>query len=78
MSNLSINTIEIFGIVAIIIMVTSYALEDKSHIFVAIFAVGCACAALYAFLIKSYPFLFAEGIWAVIAFKRWQRLRANI
>lgn len=28
-------------------------------------------AAFYAFLIGSYPFLIAEVIWAVSAFRRW-------
>ncbi|MCP4385578.1 MAG: hypothetical protein GY798_29920 [Hyphomicrobiales bacterium] len=67
---------EALGVVAVIIMVASYALEKRDSIFVAIFSFGCALAAFYAFLIQSYPFLAAEGIWAVIAFRRWRsRLR---
>lgn len=62
---------EALGIVAITIMVGSYALEKKSPTFILSFAVGCALAALYAFLIKSYPFLVAEGLWAIIAARRW-------
>jgi len=62
---------EVLGLVAITIMVGSYALEKRSPIFIAIFAVGCALAATYAFLIQSYPFLIAEGLWSVIAARRW-------
>ena len=61
---------ETLGIVAIIIMVTSYALEKRAPVFIAIFAAGCALAAFYAFLVGSYPFLIAESIWAVIALRR--------
>lgn len=64
--------IEALGVVAVVIMVASYALEKRDPIFVAVFSFGCALAAFYAYLIASYPFLIAEGIWAVIAFRRWR------
>ena len=52
-------------------MVVSYALEKRHPAFIAVFAVGCALAALYAYLIESIQFLIAEGIWCAIAFRRW-------
>ena len=67
--------VEILGIVAIATMVACYALERRSTFFIAAFAVGCALAAVYAYLIGSYPFLIAEGIWAVVAARRWQVAR---
>jgi hypothetical protein len=67
--------IEGFGLFAIIIMVTSYALEKRAPVFIAIFAFGCAMAAFYAWMINSYPFLIAEALWAVIALKRWRDTR---
>ncbi|WP_419913179.1 hypothetical protein [Hoeflea sp.] len=39
---------ETLGIVAVFIMVASYALEHRHPVFVAIFASGCALAAVYA------------------------------
>ena len=60
------------GIVAITIMVTSYALEKRAPVFIATFALGCALAAVYAYFLNSYPFLIAESIWAVIAIGRWR------
>ncbi len=69
---------EVLGIVAIVIMVASYALEKRAPIFIAIFAAGCAMAAFYAFLIGSYPFLVAESIWSVIAFRRWMDTRTAL
>lgn len=68
--------IEIFGITSVIIMVTSYALEHKSPVFIIIFSIGCLLAATYAFLLGSIPFLIAESIWAIIALRRWQLARS--
>ncbi len=67
--------VEILGIVAIATMVTCYALEKRGTFFIAAFAAGCALAAVYAYLIGSYPFLVAEAIWAVVAARRWQVAR---
>lgn len=63
------------GLVAVTIMVGAYALEGRHRLFVLIFAFGCALAATYAWMIGSTPFLIAEGIWALIALRRWFRLR---
>ena len=64
--------VELLGIVAVIIMVASYALEKRAPVYIAVFAFGCALAATYAYLLGSIPFLIAEGIWALIAFRRWR------
>ncbi|MEM1060095.1 MAG: hypothetical protein AAGK14_12670 [Verrucomicrobiota bacterium] len=67
--------VELFGLVAVITMVTMYALEHRSPKFVLGFAVSCAAASLYAVLIQSWPFAIVEAVWSVIAFRRWLRLR---
>ncbi|MFK7902104.1 MAG: hypothetical protein AB8B49_04595 [Nitratireductor sp.] len=59
------------GIIAVSLMVITYALEAKSPIFILLFSFSCALAAFYAYTIGSYPFLIAEGIWALIALKRY-------
>ena len=63
--------IEFFGLLAVCSMVFCYALEDRGPSFTLAFAVSCAVAALYAFLIGSYPFMLAEGVWAGIASRKW-------
>jgi hypothetical protein len=62
---------EHLGLVAVAIMVASYALEHRHRHFVLAFAFGCALAAFYAWLIGSLPFMIAEGIWSLIALRRW-------
>ena len=75
---MSIQVIEFIGIIAISIMVISYALEDRHPHFIAAFAFGCGLAAVYALLISSYPFLVAESIWSLIAFARWRKMTQPI
>ena len=68
--------IEYLGIIAVTVMVASYAMEHLSPHFILIFAIACALAAYYAFLIGSTPFLLAEGLWSIIAFHRyWKSMR---
>ena len=62
---------EIIGIFAVCAMVLCYSFEDRAPVFTLMFALSCAVATLYAFLIGSYPFMFAEGIWALIALRKW-------
>ena len=66
---------ELFGSLAVAAMVTTYALEQRSHIFVLAFAASCAAASLYALLIHSWPFAVVEGVWAVVALRRWAGVR---
>ena len=68
--------IEVFGLVAVAFMVLFYALEDKATAFTLAFAAACLCAAIYAFLIGSYPFMIAEGIWSMIAVRKWLSRRS--
>jgi hypothetical protein len=64
--------IEIFGLLAVCAMVTFYALEERGPAMTLAFAASCAAASLYAFWIASYPFMLAEGLWAVIAVRKWR------
>jgi len=63
--------IELFGLLAVCAMVVFYALEYRGPPFTLAFAVSCSAAALYAFLIGSYPFMLAEGVWAIVALRKW-------
>ena len=60
-----------FGLFAVTAMLVCYALEARSHWFVFGFAVACCLGSVYGFLQGAWPFGLVEGIWAVVAFKRW-------
>lgn len=66
--------VELFGVLAVASMVIMYALERRSHIYVLGFAASCVAASLYAALIHSWPFAAVEGVWAVVALRRWLRV----
>jgi len=66
--------IEVFGFLAVIVMVGAYAFEDRSPTLILVFALACLAAAAYAAFIRSWPFAVVETIWGGIALRRW-RLR---
>jgi len=69
--------IELLGILSVSAMVTFYALERRSPLFILAFALSCAAASLYAVLIRSWPFAAVEALWSVIALRRWLRMRSE-
>ncbi|MCH7488447.1 MAG: hypothetical protein IIB23_02325 [Chloroflexi bacterium] len=66
----------IFGFLAVTAMLVAYALEERSHWFVFVFAVASAAASAYGFLIESWPFASIEAIWSLVALRRWWVRRA--
>ena len=64
-----------FGAVAVTVMLVSYALESRSTSWVLVFAFGCAASSLYGALAGTWPFAVVEGVWAVVALRRWSARR---
>jgi len=61
----------LFGLFAVSAMLVTYALEDFSPWFVLAFAVACALASAYGFLQGAWPFGVVEGVWTVVALRRF-------
>ena len=66
------GVITLYGVVAVSFMMTMYALEKRSPVFIVLFALGCLLSSSYGFLSGAWPFGVVEAIWAVIAFRRYQ------
>jgi len=64
-----------FGVVAVVFMMSMYALERRHHGYVAAFAVGCLLSSAYGFLAGAWPFGAVEVIWAGVALRRFARER---
>jgi len=64
--------ITVYGVVALTFMMTMYALERRGNVYVAGFALGCALSSSYGFLSGAWPFGVVEGIWSLIALRRYQ------
>jgi hypothetical protein len=60
-----------FGLIAVTAMLVTYALEDRSAWFVLAFAGACALASVYGFLQGAWPFGVVEGVWTVVALRRF-------
>jgi hypothetical protein len=59
-----------FGLLAVTLMLVTYALEARSDWFVLAFAFACALGSVYGFLQGAWPFGLVEGVWSVVAL-RW-------
>jgi hypothetical protein len=64
-----------FGLVAVTLMLVTYALEARSHWYVLAFAAACGLGSAYGFLQGAWPFGVVEAIWATVALRRWLRAR---
>ena len=65
------DRLTLFGFLAVSTMLVTYALEKRSHWFILAFSGSCVLASVYGFLQGAWPFGFVEGIWSVVALRRW-------
>jgi len=66
------SPLTIFGLFAVTMMLVCYAFEDRSRWFILMFAVACALGSAYGFLQGAWPFGLVEGVWSVVAVRRWR------
>jgi len=65
------SPLTLFGLFAVTAMLITYALEKRSHWYILGFAVSCLLGSTYGFLQGAWPFGIVEGIWAIVALRRW-------
>ena len=66
-----------FGLFAVSAMLVCYALDARSHWWTLGFAGACLLGSIYGFLQGAWPFGLVEGIWSLVAARRWwQRFRS--
>ena len=58
------NSLTLFGLVAVTLMLVSYALEKRSHWFILAFSGSCVLASAYGFLQGAWPFGLVEAVWS--------------
>ena len=71
------SLLTLFGACAVTIMLLSYALERHSAWWVLVFALACAASSLYGWLAGTWPFGVVEGVWALVALRRWWVVRLS-
>ena len=65
------DPLTIFGLFAVSAMMTFYALEARSRWFILAFAGSCVLGSIYGFLQGAWPFGLVEGVWSIVAVRRW-------
>ena len=65
------NALDLFGLVAVTVMLMFYALERRSRWFILGFAGACALGSVYGFLQGAWPLGVVEAVWAIVALRRW-------
>jgi len=68
----------IFGLFAVAAMLVCYALERRNRLFILGFAGACLLGSVYGFLQGAWPFGLVEGVWSVVAFRRWWLTRVTM
>jgi hypothetical protein len=65
------SALSLYGLFAVTAMLVTYACEEKSPWFVLAFAGSCLLGSSYGFLQGAWPSGLVEGVWAVVAGRRW-------
>ncbi len=65
------DLLTLFGLFAVTAMLVCYALEDRHASFILGFAAACGLGSVYGFLQGAWPFGLVEGIWSLVAIRRW-------
>lgn len=65
------DKLTLFGLFAVTAMLVCYAFEKRSSWFVLAFAWACVLASVYGFLQGAWPFGIVEGVWSLVALRRW-------
>lgn len=68
------NALTAFGLFAVSAMLICYTLEARSHWWTLAFAGSCLLGSTYGFLQGAWPFGLVEGVWAVVAVRRWSTI----
>lgn len=64
-----------FGLFAVMLMLVSYALEERARHWTLVFAAACALGSVYGFLQGAWPFGIVEAIWSGVAARKWTKRR---
>jgi len=73
----AMDLLTVYGVVAVVSMLSFYSLEGRHVTFVMAFAVACFASSAYGFLQGAWPFGAVELVWSGVALRRWQLRRSS-
>jgi hypothetical protein len=71
------NSLNVFGLFAVTAMLVCYSFESHSRWFILAFAASCLLGSTYGFLQGAWPFGLVEGVWTVVAARKWWISRSS-
>jgi len=71
------SPLTLFGLFAVSAMLVCYALESRSRWWTLAFAGSCVLGSTYGFLQGAWPFGLVEGVWAIVALRKWWTTRIS-
>lgn len=71
------DSLTVFGFVAVSLMLIFYALEQRNRWCILGFALSCALGSAYGFMQGAWPFGVVEAIWTLVALRRWWPRKAG-
>jgi hypothetical protein len=71
------SALSAYGFASVLLMLLAYSLEEKATVWTLIFAIGCFSSAFYGYLAGTIPFALVEGIWAIVACRKWYLKKAD-
>ena len=72
------DALTLFGLFAVSAMLVFYALEERGPHYILGFALACGLGSAYGFLQGAWPFGLVEGVWSLVAARRWWRHRRQL
>lgn len=71
------DSLTLYGLFAVTLMVVFYSLESKASVYILWFSISCVLASIYGFLQGAWPFGLVELIWSAVAFRKWMGFRSK-
>lgn len=71
------SLLTLFGLIAVVLMLVCYGLEDRHCGYILGFAVACSLGSVYGILQGAWPFGLVEGVWSLVALRRWWKKRRH-
>jgi hypothetical protein len=65
------DSLTLFGLIAVTTMLITYSLESRSTWWILAFVFSCLLGSTYGFLQGAWPFGLVEGVWSLVALRRW-------
>jgi hypothetical protein len=69
------SALNVYGAIALLIMMIFYVLENRSPTYTLLFGVMCISTSVYGFLAGTWPFGVIELAWFMVAIRKYLKIK---